>query len=321
MAYDLETSTDDSGSPRPSVAVVGVGAIGAVVAQALTHGADVTLCRRGTTNPMSVDIGSGPDPIAARVIDTPQDAQVVDWVVLSTKAQQVDAASDWMDALVGPNTRIAVLQNGVRQADRVKRWATPERVVPAVVFTSAHRESGDLVTVRQRNHLVLPDTPAAADFATLLGSDLPVQLDADFAVTAWRKLVMNTAISSVTALTGQPVAVASAPGGRELISEVLLEGISVGRALGLALRDDELIIMGETIGSLPPTAQTSMQTDRTHHRAMEHEYLTGAVLQEASATGIDVPAIAVLHALLTASEAEGSDAARFRREELERPAA
>jgi 2-dehydropantoate 2-reductase len=280
---------------RPSVAVVGVGAIGAVVAKALDTRADVTLCRRGTTAPMAVDAGSGPQVIHANVIEDPADAHVVDWVVLATKAHQIQDASPWLNALIGPSTRVAVLQNGVSHADRVQSWVSPDRVVPAIVFTSAERTSSNSVTV--------PTNAAAIDFASLLDDTLPAIFDPEFAATAWRKLVMNAAISSVTALTGQPIGVADTTSGRELVAEVLQEGISVGLAQGLPLADDELTRMRATIGALPPTARTSMQTDRFHKRPTEFDYLTGAVVRAAEVAGVPVPSLRILHSLLAASEA------------------
>lgn len=285
---------------QTSVAVVGAGAIGTVIADSISHTADVTLIRRETTASMRIDHGAGARPVDARIASSPAEVGAVDWIVLTTKAQQVVSAREWLIALTGPRTRIAILQNGIDHAGRVSEWVPPERVVPAIVFISAERTGRDVVTVRQLDRLVLPETAAAQDFARLFPEQFPVRLEPNFEAQAWRKLIMNAAINSVTALTGRTVGVAKEPGGRELIETVLREGLEVARARGVRLTGDELTLMRQKIEKLPPAAPTSMQLDRAHGRDLEYGYLTGAVLREAAAAGVPTPATLALHHLISA---------------------
>lgn len=290
-----------TGSSQTTVAVVGAGAIGTVVADSFSRtAAAVTLARRATTSPMWIDRGAGAERVVARIASSPEQVGPVDWVVLATKAQQVSDAGEWLTALTGPKTRIAVLQNGIDHAERVSQWVPVERVVPAVVFISAERSAPDVVAVRQLDKLVLPETAAAREFSRLFDARLRVSLDPDFEMQAWRKLIMNAALNSVTALTGRAVGVAKVPGGRELIATVLQEGIDVARARGVRLTDDELSLMRQKIENLPPAAPTSMQLDRAHARPLEYRYLTGALLQEAAAAGVSTPATLALHNLISA---------------------
>ncbi|MCS5735087.1 ketopantoate reductase family protein [Herbiconiux daphne] len=284
---------------RPSVAVVGAGAIGTVIADAMTGVASVTLCRRNTNHSMLIDRGKGGEQVRARVASSPKSVSEVDWVVLATKAQDVPGASDWLDALVGPNTKVAVLQNGINHADRVSSWVPATRVVPAIVYILAERTAPDLVAVRQIDQLVLPHTELASEFAALFAEDFPARVDQDFDTYAWRKLVMNAALNSVTALTGRPVSVAREDAGRELIATVLTEGVNVARARGVMFDEDEISLMQRKIDGLPPSATTSMQLDRANGRSLEYQYLTGAVLEEAETAGISAPTTKTLHDLIS----------------------
>lgn len=283
----------------PTIAVVGVGAIGTVVADALTDAARVTLCRRGADRPMTLIEGDRLWEVAASVATEPSAMQPVDWVVLATKAHDVAAAGVWLDGLVGPSTRIAVLQNGIDHADRVSRWVDATRVLPAVVLTAAERTGPDDVTVRQRGALVLPDSAIAASFAELVAPRLPVRRERDFEVQSWRKLVMNAALNSVTALTQRPAGVATDRAGAELVESVLAEGLAVARAHGVPFDQDERVRMRATIRGLPPTVATSMLVDRRKGRALEHDYLTGAILRSAADAHVPVPTIRALHNLIT----------------------
>jgi 2-dehydropantoate 2-reductase len=297
---------DLAGSPRrDSVALIGAGAIGTVVADAVAEKSDVTILRRATSRAMSIDRGDGPVPLRARVEQSPDGLGVMDWIILATKAHQISSAAASIAALTGPRTRIAVLQNGIGHSDRVAEWVPEQRVVPAVVFISAERTGPDVVRLRQLDKLVLPRTEVAREFRALFADDFPVQLDPEFDLFAWRKLIMNAALNSITALTGRAAGVARAPGGRELLSTILQEGIEVARARGVPMANDEFAIMRDKIENLPPSAPTSMQLDRAHGRPLEYQFLTGAVLKEAATAGVSAPATSALHHLMAALEADG----------------
>jgi 2-dehydropantoate 2-reductase len=99
-----------------------MGAIGAVAAEAIDPDRyEVISCRRGTQHPMRVLRDGVAHVIGGQVVSDPAALEPVDWVVLATKA--VSDPSVWMGRLVGPQTKVAVLQNGIDLRRRVRRWA------------------------------------------------------------------------------------------------------------------------------------------------------------------------------------------------------
>src|SRR5690554_2291019 len=107
-----------------SVAVVGPGAIGSTIAAwlSLDDRLQVTVCSRSPRDRLRVDSPAGMLEIGALVLTDPAAASPVDWVLFAVKTYQTEAASSWLPGLVGPSARVAVLQNGVEQATRLRPY-------------------------------------------------------------------------------------------------------------------------------------------------------------------------------------------------------
>jgi len=286
---------------RPTVAIVGVGAIGTVVADALDERADVILCRRGSTAGMTIEVASQSRRVDAAVAATPAGLGPVDYVVVTVKAQDTAGVGPWLDALVGPATTVVVLQNGIGHAERVAPWITADRVIPGIVYIAAEKVERDLVICRDPGALALAAGPLAADFAALFDSDrIAVRQVDDFVTESWTKLVMNSALNTVTALTDRTMEVTTDPGVRPLLRSLLAEGVLVGEAVGAKFAPGAAETFLLRMDGLPRNSATSMQLDRRAGRPLEHDYLTGAVLAAAKAHGVAVPTVTMVHGLIDA---------------------
>ena len=288
---------------RPSVAIVGAGAIGVVVADALSASASVLLCRRGTSAAMTLEIDGATRAVDAAVAASPLGLTTVDWVVITTKAQDTAATGPWLDALVGPTTRVVVLQNGIGHADRVAPWVPAERVLPGIVYIAAEKIGRDHVVCRNVGSLALAESPNARDFAALVAATVPVRLVDDFVTESWTKLVMNSALNTITALTDRTMEVTGDAGVRPLIRSLLVEGVEVATAQGARFEAGAADVFLARMDALPRNSATSMLLDRRAARPLEHGYLTGAVVAAAARAGIAVPHIALVHSLIEAVDA------------------
>jgi 2-dehydropantoate 2-reductase len=301
MTDFLHRVEPDASARRPSVAIVGVGAIGTVVADALDARADVVLCRRGSTAGMTIEVASQSRRVDAAVAATPAGLGPVDYVVVTVKAQDTASVGPWLDALVGPSTTVVVLQNGIGHAERVDRWVTADRVIPGIVYIAAEKVERDLVICRDPGALALSASPGAARFAALFDHDrIAVRLVDDFVTESWTKLVMNSALNTVTALTDRTMEVTTDPSVRPLLRSLLGEGVLVGEAAGAKFAPGAAETFLLRMDGLPRNSATSMQLDRRAGRPLEHDYLTGAVLAAARAHGIAAPTVAMVHGLVDA---------------------
>ena len=138
-----------------SVAVVGVGAIGGLVAaELMAAGAEVTLCTRSPLDQLVVDRGERPRDFAVRTVTDPAAAAPVRFVVVALKAQDSAHAAPWLARLVGPDTTIVVIQNGVEHEARLASHA----VVPAIINTAVER-----LAPGRLKHCLLYTSPSPRD--------------------------------------------------------------------------------------------------------------------------------------------------------------
>jgi 2-dehydropantoate 2-reductase len=298
---------------RTSVAVIGLGSVGGVVAGCVAHADRVAMvaCVRRPLGRLTVERPEGAVEVTLAALTEPERATPVDWVLLATKAYQTASAGPWLGRLCGPSTRVAVLQNGIDHAARVAPFIGAATAVPVMVYFNGERLAEDRVRLRHGGgtDLEVADDADGRAFARLLeGTPLSVQLAADFKTQAWRKLLINAVANPMTCLTLRRQEVLRRPDIHALCLEVLEEAVAVARADGARLEPDEPARAMATLLTFPPEVGTSMYFDRLAGRPLEVEALTGAIVAAGERLGIPTPLNGALLTLLRAV----SDAAHRR---------
>ncbi len=265
------------GNPK-SVAVVGAGAIGtAVIVELASAGRhEVTVCHRpGGTRPQQFVLHrAGGTQVEVELSARPADpfhVGPVDVVLLATKAYQSAGARPWLDALVGPNTVVAVLQNGIDQVERISALVRPDAVVvPMVVMMAVDRDRSGEVHQAAAGLLQTPDSPAGRIVADLFaGTALRVEAVADFRTRAWNKLLINAVVGGIGALTLRGLDVLGDPTIYRLARDLAQEVVAVARAEGAALSDED------AVGALDRAVRnarghwSSISVDRRNGRQLE----------------------------------------------------
>ncbi|HEY9267731.1 MAG TPA: oxidoreductase [Mycobacterium sp.] len=288
----------------PTVAIVGPGAIGAVIAAAL-HEAGRSPGLYGRTARHSLEVIAGderivvPGPVRTDPDNVPGPADVV---FLAVKATQIDAAAPWLATLCGPDTVVCVLQNGVEQIAMISPYLSERTtVLPSVVWFPAQAEVDGSVRLRGEARLTLPKAPGAKRIVeTLRGTRCTVELATDFPSVAWRKLLQNTA-AGLMALTGRRSAMFSRRDVADLTRAYLHECLNVARAEGARLGDQvpEEILTGFQSG--PADMSTSILTDRQAARPLEWDVRNGVISRLGRAHSIPTPIGDVVTTLLAAT--------------------
>src|SRR5208283_128700 len=111
------------------VAVVGVGAIGGVLASLLqtTGSHQITLRTRRAMKTLKVKTPDGVVIVKARNLTDPKQADAVDWVLVATKTYDAAGAGEWLRGLASAGARVAVVQNGVEHRERLAPYVDAER--------------------------------------------------------------------------------------------------------------------------------------------------------------------------------------------------
>ena len=117
-----------------SIAVIGPGAVGGTVAAWLAQNPEhaVTVCVRTPFETLAVETPEGPITATPRVATSPEGLSPVDWVLVATKTYDSAGTLAWLDVLVGPETRVAILRNGVEHAVPFEGRIAAEALVPAL---------------------------------------------------------------------------------------------------------------------------------------------------------------------------------------------
>jgi len=285
------------------IAVIGPGAVGGVVAAWLAQdpGLAVEVCVRTGFDRLEVETPGGALTATPRVLTAPNQASPVDWAIVTTKTYDAAATGDWLARLVGPRTRVAVLQNGVEHVERFTPYVEAARITPAVVDIPAERSAPGRVRQRRDGTILVPDGAAGEAFAGLFAhTPVGVSTTPDFRTAAWRKLALNCA-GAVNALTLKPAGVAR----REPIAEVMRalvgECVAVGRAEGADLPSDLPQAVVEGYRSGPADGINSLHADRAAGRPMELDARNGVIVRLGARHGIATPVNAMVVALLEAA--------------------
>ncbi len=286
------------------IAVIGAGAVGTCVAWNLVRaGRDVTVCVREKIDRLVLRQGDG-EPVALPVISAtdPSALQPMDWVLIATKAQDTPSVRPWLDAAAGPSAVIVLLQNGIDHASRLGGLAADVAVVPALVQINVEPLARGQAWQRAGNEIAVPAGNQGTRLAGLFaGTGIRIRLEDDFRAVAWRKLLGNVAHNPILALTGRRVDVFSDPGVLALAAKLISEAAAVAAADGVTVSEEEVAGIVSGLGALPADAGNSMLFDRLRGRALEAEFLTGAVVSAGRRAGVPTPLNDVMLTLLRAA--------------------
>ena len=299
------------------IAVVGCGAMGSIYAARLSgSGNDViavdawkdhvdTINRDGLT----VDGVVGKTTAHIRAFtDIPE--EIVDLVVVAVKAAHVEGIAGRLNRLIGDDTKVLTIQNGVGSADVLAEHIPPGRLTIGVAkaFGAIMKGPGQAYhnSMNEIRIGAFTDLPAA-DVGTIVAvwraAGFNVNPVADVLAMQWEKLICNVAYSAPCALTGLTVGEMMAHPDMGAVSRAAaVEAWTVARALGIGIKVDDPVKLVRDFAAGMPAAKPSMLQDHENCRASEIDVINGAVPKAASRAGISAPVNDTLVALVKAKE-------------------
>jgi 2-dehydropantoate 2-reductase len=286
------------------IAIVGPGAIGGTLTAWLSRNSehDITVAARSTFASLTLQLPDGSLITAQpRILTEPNSAAPADWVLVTTKAYDVIGTSQWLKRLVGPRTRVAIIQNGVEHVERFAPYVAVEQLLPVMIDLPAERQAPGRIRQRGAGRMIVPESPHAAEFVQLFAhTPLTVTPDADFKTQVWKKLCVNSA-GALSAMLLKPAMIARHDGVAEIMRAIVRECVAVGRAEGARLDDSmaEQVVNGYR--SAPPDSVNSLHADRAAGRPMETDARNGVIVRLGRKHGIATPINQMIVALLEAA--------------------
>jgi 2-dehydropantoate 2-reductase len=296
------------------IAIVGAGGIGAIYGAALAKaGVDVTFVARGAhlqalrQQGLRIEGDRGETVIRpAQATDDLAAIGPVDYALLCVKLWDVESAGERLRPLVGPETAVVTLQNGVDAHERLTpilgraavmagtAFVTGSIVAPGVVRqtgTYLRMTFGELDGSMSRRGAALRDACAAAGIEGVFSPDVLVPI--------WEKFLVLVPLANINALTRVPLGRYRAdPDSWALVEQSLGETSAVGRAEGVQLAPDAEQQSLAMLRSMPDHHMTSMGNDLLRGNRLELPWFAGKVVELGRRHDIPTPVNAFVYAAL-----------------------
>ena len=225
------------------------------------------------------------------------EAAPADLVILACKATGLADAIETMEPLVGPETLIVSLLNGITSEERVGVRYGAERLVLSIcqgmdaVFLDGaltYSRAGE-IRFGAGEATVPGAVEAIADFFTRAG--IPHVVEADARRRMWVKLMLNVGVNQTCMAYGGTYGTVTQAGSEQqrCFVAAMREALAVGRAEGVDIREEDLAQMYRLMTTLDPAGMPSMAQDRIARRATEVEEFSGEIRRRAGKHGILVP--------------------------------
>jgi 2-dehydropantoate 2-reductase len=300
------------------IAMYGTGGVGGYFgAQLARAGEDVVFVARGAhleairAQGLRLETPEGEIAIRpAQATDDPAQAGPADAVFVCVKTWQVPEAARAIRPMIGPDTVVVPLQNGVEAAAQLSAALGAERVLGGLCGTLSQvagpgriRSIGEMHFVKLGELDNRPSERAERLRQAFERAGVKVEVPADIHQALWGKFVLVVSFGGVGAVSRAPLGIVrSVPETRALLERCLQEVVGVGRARGVGLSEATVASTLAFLDSMPAGATTSLQRDIADGKPSELEAWTGAAVRLGREAGVSTPTHDFIYACLLPSE-------------------
>jgi 2-dehydropantoate 2-reductase len=300
-----------SSSSLGKIAIVGSGAVGGYYGGMLAHdGSDVHFLMRSDAaavreHGLTIKTGGRTIRFRANVYEQTSEIGPCDLVLIALKATANSALDSLIPPLLGPNTALVTLQNGLGNEEYVaQRWGA-ERVMGALCFVCLNRTATGEITHFDHGSISIGEYQrrVSARVQALVDAFKHAGIEAkgvDALITErWRKLVWNVPFNGLSiAAHGATVADILADAElRQLARDLMSEVVDAAGRLGHSITDEFADFQIERSYSMGPYKPSSM-IDWEHGYPVEVDAIWGEPLRQGIKAGASLPRLTMLHALL-----------------------
>ena len=295
-------------------AILGAGAVGGYFGARLAEaGEDVTFMARGAhleairSTGLRIESENGEAHIhPAQASDDPAEVGPVDYVLFAVKLFQTEETAEFAKPLVGPNTTLVALQNGVECANVLSAVHGKEKVLNGTSYIAAViaepgliRQTGTFASFAfgEQDGTMSDRGQRLKEAADKAGLNPTYSSNVESLV--WMKFLLIATMSSITTSTRKPIGeLRDDPDIRPVIVASLEESIAVGRAMGVDLPENAMEQQLKRIAEFPAAMVASMYHDLHANKPTELEWMSGAVRRFGKQCGIPTPTHDAFYAIL-----------------------
>ena len=248
-------------------------------------------------------------PYAFDFVEPSAGAPKADLILVAVKHPQLPEAIRMLQPVVGPDTIVLSLLNGISSEDLIGQVIGPEHLLYSYVYMDAVREGravrynqlGEIVFGEALNHHLSARVRAVKELFTAAG--IPHQVPPDMRRALWTKFLLNVGVNQTSALLKAPYGVfQQSTHARELMVVAAREVVALAQAQGIALGEADIEYCVATINRLDPASKTSMLQDLEAGRPTEVEAFAGVVIALGHHYQVPTPVNNLLYKALCVSE-------------------
>ena len=302
---------------------VGVGALGSYFGGALAEaGHDVTLLIRNKAHRDAIRADGlilHRDGVEARIdpvvvdTETAGDAGIADIVIVFTKTGATKAALQAATPVIGPDTRLVTVQNGLGNAEALAAFVPMDQVIYGTTMAPGDMVAPGVVSTHG-SHVTQfraagenPVTARMADdlAAMLSAARIDTRVNPDVDRVIWAKVAFNCAMNSLCALLDtSPGPLLDSGEMKALVTATIMEGCDVAAAVGVEVDRDGVRRTLDMVHREHREHVPSMLVDFRNRQPTEIASLNGAVVALGARHGVPTPRNETLLALVRAREAQ-----------------
>ena len=296
------------------ILVMGAGGLGGYFGGLLARaGNDVTFFARGANLQALQDRGltvwsvNGDFTLAdVQACEDPSGMPHADFVLFTVKTYGVGDVTALLQPVIGPDTVILTLQNGVDTPGYLQQAFGRGTVLAGITRIGSTLVEPGVIEQPTRDRAIeygsLDEHGEAALERVrqlLEAADIPVILSPDIRKSLWEKLVLISAFAGLSALTGlSPNQLLARQPTRTIYAQVMEEAAAVARAAEVALPADTAAQILSYLDAEGELGSASMAVDFQHRRRTEIEAINGAVVRHGQRLGIPTPVNETIYAAL-----------------------
>ena len=228
--------------------------------------------------------------------DSAAEIGTMDYILLCTKAYDIEGAVEQIRPAIGPQTVILPFLNGVDSAEKIKKILPGHAVWDGCVYVVAFIVEPGHIVERTNGYRYLfgsaqgPDERLGQLERIFTGAEVRARLVPDITRRVWDKFAFISTVATVTSYTDEPYGgVLGNPDYRMQFMAVLDEFQAVAKARGIELSGGIAGKVVDQMERIPADTTTSMQRDFRARRSTELESLTGYIVREGRRLGVPTP--------------------------------
>lgn len=289
------------------IVMMGAGGVGGFFGGHLVRaGCDVTFVARGAHLAAlrqsgllieSASLGNIHLP-SVQATDDPTEIGSADLVIISVKLWETEAAARLISPLLGPETGVLSLQNGVVKDDILRAELGPHGLMGGVAYVATHiARPGVVHQAGAMQRIVVGEydgrISTRVDYLqkAFVRSGVDAEISSDVLKAIWEKYVFLVGLSATTTLMRMPIGkIRINKSARALLHSLMAETVAVGRARGVALPPDYAELRLKFADTVPADMASSMFHDLEKGNRLELDWLSGGVVAMGKVAGVPTPA-------------------------------